>query len=157
MEEKTLSLEEKNALKAAYTLREYCFVQGVCAKCLFRGRRDVCKINTGDVPEDWTLPKFRATKPVYDPPEKQKPPTAPEIENDNVNHPGHYTAGGVECIDAIEAATVNLTGIEAVCTGNVIKYSWRWKLKNGVEDLKKAAWYLHKLIKKLDPTWRAGE
>lgn len=57
--------------------------------------------------------------------------------NDAVNHPSHYTQGNIECIDAIEAATAELTGIEAVCTGNAIKYLWRWKQKNGVEDLKK--------------------
>ena len=65
---------------------------------------------------------------------------------DNVNHPSHYTGGKVECIDALEAATANLSGIEAVCTANAIKYLWRWKQKNGVEDLKKARWYLDKLI-----------
>lgn len=65
---------------------------------------------------------------------------------DNVNHPSHYTGGKVECIDALEAATQNLAGIEAVCTANAIKYLWRWKQKNGVEDLKKARWYLDKLI-----------
>jgi len=42
--------------------------------------------------------------------------------NDKVNHPSHYTTGKVERIDAIESATVNLTGIEAVCTGNAIKF-----------------------------------
>ena len=61
---------------------------------------------------------------------------------DNVNHPAHY-AGKVECIDALEAATAELTGIEAVCTANAIKYLWRWKKKNGVEDIRKAAWYLN--------------
>lgn len=65
-----------------------------------------------------------------------------------INHPVHYTAGKVECIDAIESATCDLTGIEAVCTANIIKYVWRWKLKNGVEDLEKASWYLQKLIEK---------
>ena len=65
---------------------------------------------------------------------------------DKVNHPSHYTAGKVECIDAIEAAVTGLVGFEAVCTANVIKYLWRWKLKNGVEDLQKAKWYLEKLI-----------
>lgn len=65
-----------------------------------------------------------------------------------INHPVHYTAGKVECIDAIESATCDLTGIEAVCTANIIKYVWRWKLKNGVEDLQKASWYLNKLIEK---------
>lgn len=67
---------------------------------------------------------------------------------DKINHPNHYTSGKIECIDAIEAATVKLTGLEAVCTGSVIKYIWRWKLKNGVEDLKKARWYLDKLIER---------
>lgn len=67
---------------------------------------------------------------------------------DNVNHPAHYTQGGVECIDAIEAAVIGLSGIEAVCTGNAIKYLWRWKQKNGVEDLKKARWYIDRLIER---------
>lgn len=66
---------------------------------------------------------------------------------DNVNHPKHYTQGGIECIDALAAATINLKGIEAVCTANAIKYLWRWKQKNGVEDLEKARWYIDKLIK----------
>lgn len=69
------------------------------------------------------------------------------MENNEVNHPAHYCQGGVECIDAIEAATTNLTGIEAVCTANVIKYIWRWKQKNGVQDLQKAQWYLNRLLK----------
>lgn len=68
------------------------------------------------------------------------------MEKDNVNHPSHYTRGKVECIDALEAATVDLQGIEAVCTANAIKYLWRWKKKNGVEDLEKARWYINKLI-----------
>lgn len=61
---------------------------------------------------------------------------------DNVNHPSHYTNGKVECIEALEAATSRLSGIEAVCTANAIKYMWRWKLKNGEEDIDKAIWYL---------------
>ena len=65
----------------------------------------------------------------------------------SINHPAHYTQGNIECIDAIEAAVAGLQGIEAVCTGNAIKYLWRWKYKNGVEDLKKAVWYIGKLIK----------
>ena len=65
---------------------------------------------------------------------------------DVVNHPQHYTNGKYECINVIEDVTKDLAGLEAVCTANVIKYMWRWKLKNGVEDLKKARWYLNKLI-----------
>lgn len=62
------------------------------------------------------------------------------IMAERVNHPPHYNAGGIECIDALEAATSGLQGIEAFCTANAIKYLWRWKLKNGEEDLQKAVW-----------------
>lgn len=66
---------------------------------------------------------------------------------DNVNHPEHYqTKSGLEVIDIIKAATEDLKGMEAVCTGNAIKYLCRWKKKNGLEDLKKAKWYLDRLI-----------
>ena len=69
--------------------------------------------------------------------------------HDNVNHPEHYqTPTGLETIDVIEAFTYDLTGIEAVCTGNALKYLCRWKHKNGIEDLKKAVWYINKLIDK---------
>lgn len=71
----------------------------------------------------------------------------PEQKFDPVNKPAHYNAGGVECIDALAAATINLTGLEAVCTANAIKYLWRWKMKNGVEDLRKAIWYIDRLLK----------
>lgn len=70
---------------------------------------------------------------------------------DNVNHPDHYkSSSGLEAIDVIEAFTAELTGLEAVCTGNALKYILRWKKKNGVEDLKKARWYLNRLIKNLE-------
>lgn len=65
---------------------------------------------------------------------------------DNVNHPSHYTQGEIECIDAIEAATIGKNGIEAVCVGNAIKYLWRYEHKGGVESIKKAKWYIDKLI-----------
>ena len=69
---------------------------------------------------------------------------------DMVNHPSHYTQGGIECIDALKAATVSKTGIEAVCTSNAIKYLWRYEEKNGIEDVKKARWYIDRLIKELE-------
>lgn len=70
--------------------------------------------------------------------------------SDNVNHPSHYTAGNIECIDAIHEAVKGLEGYEAYITGNVMKYMWRWKRKNGVEDLKKARFYLDRLIKQTE-------
>ena len=70
---------------------------------------------------------------------------------DMVNHPSHYKAkNGMEVIDVIEAFTANLKGYEAIYTGKVIKYICRWKEKNGLEDLKKAQWYLNRLIKNIE-------
>ncbi|WP_130834318.1 DUF3310 domain-containing protein [[Erwinia] mediterraneensis] len=69
--------------------------------------------------------------------------------HDAVNHPKHYTQGGIECIDAIAAATVNKQGIEAACVANIIKYLWRYEAKNGAEDVNKARWYIDRLIKEL--------
>ena len=72
-------------------------------------------------------------------------------KNDMVNHPAHYKfKNGLETIDVIEAFTDGLVGIEATDTGNIIKYICRWKSKNGVQDLKKARWYLDHLINHME-------
>lgn len=65
--------------------------------------------------------------------------------SDNVNHPAHYTQGGIECIEAIKASMSR----DAFCgylKGNALKYIWRYTDKGGVEDLRKAAVYLSWLI-----------
>jgi hypothetical protein len=63
---------------------------------------------------------------------------------DDVNHPEHYTSGGIECIDAIRAA-LTPEEFRGFLKGNIIKYTWRERMKGGVESLKKASWYLRKL------------
>lgn len=73
-----------------------------------------------------------------------------DTKPDMVNHPPHYNVNGFEAIDIIKAFTEGLTGIQAVDTGNAIKYILRWHNKNGVEDLKKARWYIDHLIKELE-------
>ena len=70
-------------------------------------------------------------------------------EKDMVNHPDHYNKGGIETIDAIESA-LGEEGSKFYHTGNVLKYMWRWQYKNGIEDLKKARWYLDRLIRNLE-------
>lgn len=72
------------------------------------------------------------------------------MTEDMINKPPHYNQAGIECIDAIAAATSGKKGIEAVCVSNVIKYLWRYELKNGVEDVKKARWYLDRLVGELE-------
>ena len=59
---------------------------------------------------------------------------------DIINNPPHYNQGSIELIDFIKSQ--NMSYIE----GNIIKYTTRYKFKNGIEDLKKAQWYLDKLI-----------
>tara|TARA_R100000081_G_scaffold85407_1_gene54396 strand:- start:207 stop:713 length:507 start_codon:yes stop_codon:yes gene_type:complete len=63
---------------------------------------------------------------------------------DNVNSPSHYNQAGIECIDAIKASLGD--GYQDYCKGNVMKYLWRYKYKNGIEDLKKAQWYLNSMV-----------
>lgn len=90
-----------------------------------------CREDEGD--ERVSLEEFR---------QRFTPVNAKPPQPSTVNHPPHYQGEGVECIDAI-AATGNAEGF---CVGNAIKYLWRWKGKGGVEDLKKARWYLDWLI-----------
>ena len=60
---------------------------------------------------------------------------------DNVDKPDHYTRGSIEVIDFILDQHMDYM------EGNVVKYISRYKYKNGVEDLRKAKWYIEKLIK----------
>jgi hypothetical protein len=66
-------------------------------------------------------------------------------DHDPVDSPSHYTAGTLQCIDALLAAA----GPEAHtdhCTQTAIAYLWRWRRKNGIEDLLKARWYITRAI-----------
>jgi hypothetical protein len=71
--------------------------------------------------------------------------TAPVLQEDVVNHPSHYTDGGIECIEAIEAA-LTTEEFRGYCKANCMKYIWREKHKGGTESLKKAQFYLNRLI-----------
>ena len=79
-------------------------------------------------------------------------------EIDMVNHPTHYqTKHGLEAITVIEDFTDGLNGIEACDTGNVLKYMMRWHKKNGIEDVKKAKWYIEHLIKHLEENYESAK
>lgn len=73
----------------------------------------------------------------------------PVIQEDLVNHPSHYTDGGIECIEAIEAA-LTIEEFRGYCKANCMKYIWRERHKGGTESLKKAQWYLNRLIELSD-------
>ena len=73
-----------------------------------------------------------------------------EEGTDNVNNPVHYTQGEIECIDAIKAS-MSAEAFRGFLKGNVIKYAWRYMDKGKpAEDLKKAEWYLKRLIKEVE-------
>lgn len=86
------------------------------------------------------LPKKLALEPL--PKEDRAIKMSESSKHDNVNCPKHYCKGGVESIAFVKAAVSNLSGFEAVCVANIIKYMWRYKEKNGLEDVMKAAKYL---------------
>ena len=67
-----------------------------------------------------------------------------QITNDAINHPPHYTKGKIEVSDFIIDQKLDF------CEGNVVKYVCRWKDKNGIQDLKKAQWYLNRKIKEIE-------
>lgn len=76
---------------------------------------------------------------------KRGEPEQTAYDSDYVNHPSHYETGSFECIDVMEECQ----GADAVisfCVCNAFKYVYRWQNKNGIEDLKKAQWYLAKAI-----------
>tara|TARA_R110002020_G_scaffold167873_1_gene356436 strand:+ start:891 stop:1184 length:294 start_codon:yes stop_codon:yes gene_type:complete len=64
---------------------------------------------------------------------------------DDVDSPFHYNKGSIECIDAIEAAS-SREEFEGYLRSNVLKYVWRFRYKDNIKDLRKARWYLDKLI-----------
>ena len=70
---------------------------------------------------------------------------------DMVNSPPHYNTGNVKCIVAIQES-MTPEAFRGYLKGNIQKYIWRYENKKGVEDLKKAQWYLNKLIKTLEKT-----
>lgn len=103
-----------------------------CDSCIHGGGTTEHFINKGEpTPEQPTIPKM--------------PPVISPKNSDEINHPQRYAGGKYECIDVM----TDVFGVDAVrnfCKLNAFKYIWREKQKNGVEDLKKASWYLSKLI-----------
>lgn len=100
---------------------------------------------TKETNEDGDLYSFVDCKDGVCPVPWATTPARPELQPDMVNHPPHYTDGGIECIEAIEA---QLTAEEyrGYLKGNCVKYLWRERHKGGVESLKKMSWYTDRLI-----------
>ena len=115
-----------------------CMAQKNSPKVDCKGYPMICELHGPDSP-------YESIKEIFD-----SIPEPPKVKKDMVNHPSHYNNGGIECIDGLAAAVTGLTGMEAFCTANAIKYLWRWKWKNGKEDLDKAIFYINWLKEHLD-------
>ncbi len=104
-------------------------VRGVVVKT----SRDSCELDNGW----WYLDKYLEIDRMY-----RRGDITPLNYSDMVNHPPHYTShpSGIECIQVTEHMSFTI--------GNAVKYLWRADLKNGLEDLKKAAWYIQREIER---------
>lgn len=109
-----------------------------CMKCgaIIPEGRHICLTCEG-ANEMQTFERRKPTEPSIKPTET---PTA----SDAVNHPAHYQ-GAHECIDEM-LALFGVYAVKGFCMCNVYKYRYRADKKNGSEDIKKADWYMSKLM-----------
>lgn len=107
--------------------------------------KDGCITNeSGEIEHSWIDTEDEDLPEYYFSPITSK---VPLLEEDNVNHPSHYADNpkGIECIDAMEAG-LGKERVMAFCLCNAFKYIFRTQKKNGLEDVKKAIWYLNKFV-----------
>jgi hypothetical protein len=105
----------------------------------FRSSDDIYKALAGDyywgpLADGAPITAYRIAEPEQDP------------SPDMVNHPPHYTAGGIECIEAIRAA-LTPDEFRGHCKANAMKYIWREAHKGQDESIRKAIWYLEEMLK----------
>lgn len=144
-EPKKLVWNEENA----QTIKELCEVESRIAQLEGRNPLEIYKIvSNSEQPDDPSIPYPTGN-------EIRQLFGCPPISGETaVEHPSHYTSGGIECIDAMKAMLAGYEQAKIVTkfywhflSGQVFKYLWRWPLKERpLQDLKKARWYLDRLI-----------
>ena len=126
-----MTIEEKRE-----ALSEFCDKQDACEICALY---DVALTGCYTTVSDEVIEKHYAV--VFDADKKLYSEPAP----DNVNHPKHYETGKFECIDVM-VETQGEEAVKAYCLCAAFKYLYRHNRKNGLEDIKKARWYLDKYV-----------
>lgn len=142
-----MTVEEK-----ARMIEKYCDSITDCSECAIKDNVFTCYGKYDEFPEEITKNYeiiFGNSEGTDD---EKKIEHEEEKTEDMVNHPSHYTSGGVECIDAITSALSKYDDpVDAWLVGQVIKYLWRAPLKGKYdEDIKKAQFYLNRLVEKID-------
>ena len=144
-EDEKMTIEEKSE-----KIKEYCNSQPSCNACLI-GNKDGRFICYGDW-EDYPNDIEKNYEIIFGKASETKEKNIKKKAEDMVNHPSHYTHGGVECIDAITSALSSYEdSVDSWLVGQVIKYLWRAPLKGKYEeDIKKAQFYLNRLVYKIN-------
>ena len=153
-EEEKMTIEEK-----AEKIKEYCNSNNYCSNCAIKNRcngdfitavyEKAKNVNNNSLSNTYDIERN------YDIIFGNAEDTEEKVEKkaeDMVNHPSHYTHGGVECIDAITSALSSYEdSVDSWLVGQVIKYLWRAPLKGKYEeDIKKAQFYLNRLVEKIN-------
>ena len=144
-ENEKMTIEEK-----AKMIEKHCDSMPSCSACPIGSKygRFVCFSDWEDYPDDIE----KNYEIIFGNKLDTKEEKAESKTEDMVNHPSHYTHGGVECIDAITSALSSYEdSVDSWLVGQVIKYLWRAPLKGKYEeDIKKAQFYLNRLVEKID-------
>ena len=138
-----MTIEEK-----AIEIEKYCDSINDCSECAINNSENgsfICYSKWDEYPNDIERNYEIIFGNAEDIEEEKK-------SEDMVNHPSHYTSGGVECIDAITSALSSYEdSVDSWLVGQVIKYLWRAPLKGKyAEDIRKAQFYLNRLVNGLE-------
>lgn len=146
-EEEKTTIEEK-----AEKIKEYCNSNNYCSNCAIKNRcnGDFINVNNNSLSNAYDIEKNYEI--IFGKTSEEKEEKVEKKSEDMVNHPSHYTHGGVECIDAITSALSSYEdSVDSWLVGQVIKYLWRAPLKGKYEeDIKKAQFYLNRLVYKIN-------
>ena len=144
-EEEKMTIEEK-----AKMIEKHCDSMPSCSACPIGSKygRFVCFSDWEDYPNDIE----KNYEIIFGKASEAKDEKVEKKSEDMVNHPSHYTHGGVECIDAITSALSSYEdSVDSWLVGQVIKYLWMAPLKGKYEeDIKKAQFYLNRLVEKIN-------
>ena len=157
---KTKYEEEKMTIgEKAEKIKEYCNSNNYCSNCAIKNRcngdfitavyEKVKNVNNNSLSNAYDIE--RNYDIIFGKASETKEKKVEKKSEDMVNHPSHYTHGGVECIDAITSALSSYEdSVDSWLVGQVIKYLWRAPLKGKYEeDIKKAQFYLNRLVEKI--------
>ena len=164
-EEEKMTIEENAKIvmaieEKAKKIEEYCDSNNYCSNCAIRNEctcdfiENVCEraknVNNNSLSNIYDIEKNYEI--IFGKTSETKDGKAESKSEDMVNHPSHYTHGGVECIDAITSALSSYEdSVDSWLVGQVIKYLWRAPLKGKYEeDIKKAQFYLNRLVEKIN-------